>query len=389
MEKSENELEALRSEAIAYCNQGEFDKAITIHKDILTRYKDNDQACAYAYASIGDIYLTLRKLGMAKDNLKQALSYEPLNPQFHYLLGFTYSVSNKWDKAIREFELSVKQVPDNPEYLRGLGWAMWHAGKKARGLKYLGRAVSLAPDNANILADLAVACLGDGDFDRAGEYAERAVRANPESDLAKDVLNTTIRFQEASQAVHHSARESRFSIYEMKVKLKGTRPAIWRRFQISGNVTLYKLHRALQEIMGWSDYHLYKFRIGQSVFGEQDPDYAPETISARRVRLSEILPVEMAKFIYIYDFGDYWEHEILVERILPSEHKLRYPVCIKGKRACPPEDCGGVWRYAELLEIIRNPAHEEYREMMEWLGDEFYPAQFDLSSVNRRLKYIG
>jgi len=133
MENDNAELEALRSEAIAYCNRGDFDKAITIHRDILTRYKDNDQACAYSYASIGDIYLTLRELELAVDYLKKALSYDPLNPKYHYLLGFAYSVSERWDGAITEFEVSVKQQPKDAEYLRGLGWALWSVGKKAKG----------------------------------------------------------------------------------------------------------------------------------------------------------------------------------------------------------------------------------------------------------------
>ncbi len=132
MENDNAELEALRSEAIDYCNQGDFDKAITIHKDILNRYSDNDQACTYSYASIGDIYLTLRELELAEDYLRKALGYDPLKPKFHYLLGFTYSVSRQWDRAIKEFELSVKQEPEDAEYLRGLGWALWSTGKRPR-----------------------------------------------------------------------------------------------------------------------------------------------------------------------------------------------------------------------------------------------------------------
>lgn len=388
MENDNAELEALRSEAMACCNQDDFDKAITIHRDILTRYKDNDQACAYSYASIGDIYLTLRELELAEDYLKKALSYDPLNPKYHYLLGFTYSISKQWDGAITEFEISVKQQPKDAEYLRGLGWALWSAGKKVKGLKYLGRAVGLAPDNENILTDLAAAYLRDGHFDKAREYAEQAVKANPKSALAKDVLNTTFRFREGLRAVRRIGRESKASIYEMKVRLKESRLAIWRRFQVSGNITLYKLHQALQVVMGWDDYHLYEFLIGKLRYGELNPDYSPETKGARRVRLNDIFTREMAKFTYIYDFGDYWEHEIVVERISLASQALRHPVCIEGKRACPPEDCGGIWGYTDLLKIIRNPAHEEYERMMEWLGDEFDPKRFDIDGVNRRLRTI-
>ncbi len=194
--------------------------------------------------------------------------------------------------------------------------------QKAKGLKYLGRTISLAPDNVNILADLAAVYLRDSDFDRAQECAERAVKTNPKSTLAKDVLNATHCFREAVRAVRSLGTEEQFTVYEMKVRIKGIKPAIWRRFQVSGNITLYRLHRILQVIMGWSDYHLYEFRVGKWRYGEPDPDYSPETKSARCVRVSEILTREMAKFIYIYDFGDYWEHEIVVEGILPNHLRL-------------------------------------------------------------------
>jgi tetratricopeptide (TPR) repeat protein len=378
MENGDAELESLRSEAIDYRNHGNFDKAVTIHKDIITRYRDNDQVCAYSYASIGDIYPTLRKLELAEDYLRKALGYDPLNPKYHYLLGFTYSVAKQWDRAIKEFEVSVKQEPKDAEYLRGLGWALWSAGKKAKGLKYLGQAVSFVPDNVNILADLAGAYLRDGHLDTAQEYAERAVKADPKSTLAKDVLNATRNFREAVKGIHRLGGENKFTVYEMKVRIKGARPAIWRRFRVSGSITFYKLHRILQGVMGWSDYHLYEFRVGKLLLGEPDPDYSPETKSASRVRLSEILIRETAQFIYIYDFGDYWEHEVTVERILSSDEELRHPVCIDGKRACPPEDCGGIWGYSDLLKIIRNPAHEEYEEMMEWLGGVFDPGSLIL-----------
>ncbi len=388
MGNDDAELDSLRSEAIATCNQGNFDKAITIHKDILNRYRGNDQACAYSYASIGDIYLTLRKLKLAEDYLMKALGYEPLNPEYHYLLGFTYSVSKQWDKAINEFQMSVRQQPQKAEYLRGLGWAIWSAGDKKRGLEYLKQAISLAPDSVNILTDLAVAHLRDGQIDTAQEYAERAVKADPKSTLAKDILNATRNLPQGSRETQPITRKHHPTVYEMTVRIKGARPAIWRRFQVSDNITFYKLHRVLQEVMGWGNYHLYEFQIGQLLLGDPDPEYSPETRSARRVRLSDAITRETANFIYIYDFGDYWEHEITVEKIVSTNEELRHAVCIEGKRACPPEDCGSIGGYSDLLKIIRNPRHERYADMMEWLGGEFDPERFDIDEVNRGLKAI-
>lgn len=106
---------------------------------------------------------------------------------------------------------------------------------------------------------------------------------------------------------------------------------------------------------------------------------------AGRTRLNQVVSQEKTKFAYDYDFGDGWRHEILVGKILPEETGVPYPTCLTGKRTCPPEDCGGIWGYAELLEIINDPEHEEYEERIEWLGDGFDPESFDANEVNGAL----
>ena len=175
-------------------------------------------------------------------------------------------------------------------------------------------------------------------------------------------------------------------IYQLKIALKDIRPPIWRRVLVPGDVSLATLHRIIQAVMGWADYHLHEFAIGDVNYGPPSPsDWYPAK-DERKATLSQVAPKEGMKFTYTYDFGDGWEHVITVEKRLPPDPDAHYPVCIAGKRACPPEDCGGVWGYANLLEIIQNPRHEEYEEMMEWLGGEFDPAAFDLEVVNRALK---
>ena len=139
--------------------------------------------------------------------------------------------------------------------------------------------------------------------------------------------------------------------------------------------------------MGWENYHLHQFIVGNTYFGEPDPDFDAE--DDRKVKLSQIVRSEKQKFTYEYDFGDDWLHEILIEKIHQPEQGVRYPVCLKGKRACPPEDCGGVWGYDDLLEIIKDPDNKEYEEMMDWLGGEFDPESFDLDSINQRLRSMG
>ncbi len=257
-----------------------------------------------------------------------------------------------------------------------------------RGSSVHFQAIRLAPDSANILTDMAVAYMREGHLDTAQEYAERAVKADPKSALAKNVLNAARKFRESLREVRRLPRNKQNTIYEMKVSIKGAKPAIWRRFRVPGNITFYKLHRVLQEVMGWSNYHLYEFRIGELLLGEPDPEFSREIRSARRVKLGEILIRETAKFTYIYDFGDGWEHEVAVEGILSSNEELRHPVCVGGERACPPEDCGGTGGYSDLLRIICNPAHKKYEEMMEWLDSEFDPECFDVDEINRRLKAI-
>lgn len=180
------------------------------------------------------------------------------------------------------------------------------------------------------------------------------------------------------------------SIYQIKVTLKDIQPPIWRRVQVPSNISLNKLHRILQAVMPWDDYHLHQFIIGGVNYGEPDPDddFGFELKSDRTAKLNQVASGAGARFTYEYDFGDGWEHEILIEKVLPPEGGVRYPICLAGKRACPPEDCGGTPGYARFLEAIRNPEHEEHEELLQWVGGSFDPEAFDLDEINRALKRI-
>ncbi len=175
----------------------------------------------------------------------------------------------------------------------------------------------------------------------------------------------------------------------MKVTLEDSKPPIWRRIQVTNDTTLYKLHKILQVVMGWSDAHLHQFIIDETHYGEPHPDYMLFKMkNEKTVKLNQVISGEKAKFIYEYDFGDSWYHKILVEKILPLEPDKHYPVCLKGKRACPPEDCGGIWGYYDFLKTIQNPNHPEHDHMLEWVGGSFDPEAFDLDEINRQLKKI-
>lgn len=140
--------------------------------------------------------------------------------------------------------------------------------------------------------------------------------------------------------------------------------------------------------MGWQNYHLHMFQIAGETYGDPaDDEFGEfETKNESRYRLNQFGFREKAKFSYEYDFGDGWEHTILVEKILPADPAVHYPLCVAGKRACPPEDVGGVWGYEEFLEIIADPNAGEHDEMLEWIGGEFDPEEFDLDAINQSLQ---
>jgi Plasmid pRiA4b ORF-3-like protein len=179
------------------------------------------------------------------------------------------------------------------------------------------------------------------------------------------------------------------SVHQLKVTLTGIRPPIWRRLQVSSSINLRRLHDVIQAAMGWTQSHLYRFEVGGVDFGEPDPEDDLAFRSAKATPLRKIAPARGAVFLYEYDFGDCWQHRIVVEKVLPPEPGAAYPRCTAGKRACPPEDVGGVWGYEEFLEAIRDPEHEEHEAMREWGGEEFDPEAFDLRAVNEQLAHLG
>jgi Plasmid pRiA4b ORF-3-like protein len=192
-----------------------------------------------------------------------------------------------------------------------------------------------------------------------------------------------------------SKKASRSSeIYQIKMTLRNIRPPVWRRVLVPSDFTLGQLHQVIQTAMGgWIDYHLHEFDIAGTPYGVPlapgENDWgAPPVNDESRVKLADIVG-EGSKFRYTYDFGDDWDHDLVVEKVLPIDPKVSYPVCIKAKRACPPEDCGGPWGYAELVEILADPAHEEYEERLEWVGGRFDPEAFDVGEINSVLATIG
>jgi hypothetical protein len=177
-------------------------------------------------------------------------------------------------------------------------------------------------------------------------------------------------------------------IYQIKISLIGAKPPIWRTVLVPSNITLDEFHEVIQIAIGWLDCHLHQFIAHEKSYGflDEEFEFDFEMEDETKYKLSQLLIKEKDALIYEYDFGDSWEHQVILEKILPFDTKTLLPVCIKGKRACPPEDCGGVWGYEELLEVISNPENPDYEEMLEWVGDDFDSEEFDIDDVNESFR---
>lgn len=185
--------------------------------------------------------------------------------------------------------------------------------------------------------------------------------------------------------VRVAARSLR-SIYQLKVTLQDISPLIWRRLLVASTVSLEDIHIILQIVMGWTDSHMHEFAKGSDRYGIPDEYFPSDIHDEAKYRLDQVLQEEKEKLIYTYDFGDSWEHEVILEKILPFETDTVLPVCLQGNRACPPEDIGGIVGYEMFLEAISDPSHPEHENMLEWIEDDFDPEHFDLIEVNNLLR---
>ena len=180
------------------------------------------------------------------------------------------------------------------------------------------------------------------------------------------------------------------SIYQIQIALKGFKPKIWRRILVASDLPLSDFHKIIQTTMGWTNSHLHQFIKNRTYYSPkmEDDDFWEESGSLHYedLKISDLLEKEKDKIIYEYDFGDGWMHDIMLEKILPFDKNIKNPICIAGKNSCPPEDCGGIWGYAEIFEILSNPEHKEYESYVEWLGGDFDPEFFDKEEVNELLQ---
>lgn len=174
---------------------------------------------------------------------------------------------------------------------------------------------------------------------------------------------------------------------QLRIAFDDVDPAVWRRLLVPGSVKLAKLHDIFQAAMGWTNSHLHRFEIGAMVFGMHFDDYSEDQIDEKEVTVVRAIG-DHDRFTYAYDFGDRWEHTVVVESSAQMPRGLKHAQCLDGENACPPEDCRGPHGYAELLEVLRDASHEDHDHLTEWVGGSFDPEAFDLVAVNVALQQL-
>ncbi len=183
-------------------------------------------------------------------------------------------------------------------------------------------------------------------------------------------------------------RSTTTKIYTLRMELEGIEPLIWRRLQVPAAITLPRLHSVLQVVMGWTDSHLHSFQIGDREYSNAEDLDELNMFDVKGRKLNALLGDTIREFGYRYDFGDSWEHRIVVELIAEAKPDWPYPLCVAGERAGPPEDVGGVGGYQDFVAAIANPEHEEHENLLVWIGGAFDPGGFDINSVNRGLRRL-
>ncbi len=189
-------------------------------------------------------------------------------------------------------------------------------------------------------------------------------------------------------------------LLQLKMTLHWSEPKIWRRIVVASDMPVEDLHYAIQIAMGWENEHLhhfYKVVNRVRVFYEPDTedffagyfDFLPKKLNYEKLKVVDLVQNPKDKLFYEYDFGDGWLHDIVLEKLLPMEEDFTAPRCIEGEMACPPEDCGGIYGYYQMLEVLKNKKHPEHRELKDWMGGKFDPEEFDILIVNELLLQLA
>lgn len=189
-----------------------------------------------------------------------------------------------------------------------------------------------------------------------------------------------------------TAVDPKRDILEVRITLQDVEPPVWRRVLVPAGLSLRRLHDTIQATMGWLDYHLHEFRVGERRYGTPLPDddsWGPRIADDNNIKLSSLVEKGVDRFLYIYDFGDDWRHEVVIEGVRPAEPGVDYPVFVAGARRCPPEDCGGPPGYEAFLEAISDPEHPDHADALEWYGDPYDPDDIEQYIIEVQLSRIA
>lgn len=180
-------------------------------------------------------------------------------------------------------------------------------------------------------------------------------------------------------------------VVTLKITLDNTKPPVWRRLEVPAHYHLGELHPVLNAAMGWLDYHLHEFRIASRTYGVPDTDFFPEmdnTLPEELIVIGNLPRIGIKRFHYAYDFGDGWQHTVVIEKTAPAEAGVFYPRCTSGRREAAPEDCGGHWGLAEFLEAMADPEHERHDELKVWYGGDYDPTHFNAVEISELLRTV-
>ena len=405
---------------------GESREALKVAREAVEIADDNPNS----HSVLGDILYDMCNYQDALASYQTALDLDPRHSAAHVGAGKCFGEMGRWDEALSFFEKACAIDKRSPAANTGLAIASFRVGRKEESAKAAKRAFSRVGDDPSCAHDLGQLYLNDLDMPakavplltidlvnnpQSPEHLNQLVTAMTRSDdgmanaraltalahanveLAMAVTDAVrLAASDLRRAAQQSARLVGIAqaapdgpVYQLRIALERARPPIWRRVVVPGDLPLYFLHKVIQSVMKWDGDHMHVFRISGLDVG--DLEYAEgewDLIDELDVTVADAAMASRGKFRYVYDFGDNWMHHITVEKTFPRQDGVTYPVCTGGRRASPPDDCGGIYGYYSFLEALADPNSEAHDHAVEWFGKDFDPEAFDVDATDATLDWI-
>ncbi|MBP7891903.1 MAG: tetratricopeptide repeat protein [Firmicutes bacterium] len=405
---------------------GESREALKVAREAVEIADDNPNS----HSVLGDILYDMCNYQDALASYQTALDLDSRHIAAQVGAGKCFGEMGKWDEALSFFEKACSIDKRSPAANTGLAIASFRVGRKEESAKAAKRAFSHVGDDPSCAHDLGQLYLNDLDMPakavplltidlvnnpHSPEHLNQLVTAMTRSDdgvenaralaalahvnaeLAMAVTDAVrLAASDLRRAAQQSARLVGIAqaapdgpVYQLRIALERARPPIWRRVVVPGDLPLYFLHKVIQSVMKWDGDHMHVFRISGLDVG--DLEYAEgewDLIDELDVTVADAAMASRGKFRYVYDFGDNWMHHITVEKTFPRQDGVTYPVCTGGRRASPPDDCGGIYGYYSFLEALADPNSEAHDHAVEWFGKDFDPEAFDVDATDATLDWI-